>query len=281
MPDRRATIRAAYEHACRQEIDALKPGNVHRFADGHGMDTADFLTSASVSSGPITDPALPVGRRILEAVSATRAAVGMNTNLGILLLCAPIAVAAQAGAADLGAGIRTVLDSMTIYDAACAFEAIAIANPGGLGSAEENDVREPPKVGLLDAMRQAASRDRIAHQYASGYADIFELGLPALRAAIAEGARGMWPAIAAYLALLAAFPDSHVARKHGLATAEAVRREAQEFLSSLNNRTRRRDRLALLAAFDASLKQRAVNPGTTADLTVACLFVHRLTERLA
>ena len=55
----RDELRAAYEEACRREIEALKPGNVHVFADGHRMSADQFLTSAEVSSGPLTDPGLP------------------------------------------------------------------------------------------------------------------------------------------------------------------------------------------------------------------------------
>ncbi|WP_245492174.1 triphosphoribosyl-dephospho-CoA synthase, partial [Mesorhizobium sp. M7A.F.Ca.CA.001.09.2.1] len=76
------------------EIEALKPGNVHLFADGHGMSAAQFMTSAEVSSGPLTDPRLPVGQRMLEAVRATRLAVATNTNLGIILLAGPLICAA-------------------------------------------------------------------------------------------------------------------------------------------------------------------------------------------
>ncbi|MGC4025988.1 MAG: triphosphoribosyl-dephospho-CoA synthase [Mesorhizobium sp.] len=274
----RAHIRAAYLNACEREIDALKPGNVHRFADGHGMEVAHFLTSASVSSGPLTDPALPLGRRILEAVRATRTAVGMNTNLGILLLCAPIAVAAESGTAQLRATIGKALDSITMDDTADIFEAIASANPGGLGNGGENDVRKPPKIALMEAMREAADRDRIAYQYISGYQDIFELGVPALKAASSEG---MWPTINAYLTFLSSFPDSHVARKQGLEIAKSVQHEAREIQSSLKATDQKNLQHDLLLAFDERLKNRGINPGTSADLTVASLFVQRLTDRLA
>ena len=97
----RAQIRAAYLAACQAELQALKPGNVHVFADGHGMSVADFEASAAASAGALTDPALPVGERILRAVRRSRRAAGCNTNLGILLLCAPLAAAA---AGDGGRG---------------------------------------------------------------------------------------------------------------------------------------------------------------------------------
>ncbi len=113
----RKHIRAAYEQACRLEIEALKPGNVHLFADGHGMTAEQFLLSARVSAGPLTDPDLPVGRRILEAVRATRQAVGTNTNLGIVLLAAPLACAAEATGGDLRENLSAVLDGLDMDDA--------------------------------------------------------------------------------------------------------------------------------------------------------------------
>src|SRR5258708_20574752 len=89
-PGRRAALRRAYLQACTMELQALKPGNVHVHAAGHGMTTADFERSAAVSVEPLTATATTVGRRIRDAVAATRAAVGSNTNLGIVLLAAPL-----------------------------------------------------------------------------------------------------------------------------------------------------------------------------------------------
>ena len=94
-----ASIRAAFLAACKLDVAALKPGNVHRHADGHGMTVADFIASAEAAAPALCRPGSPLGRRLLDAVTATRAAVGCNTNLGILLLCAPLAVAAESGIA--------------------------------------------------------------------------------------------------------------------------------------------------------------------------------------
>ncbi|MDN5927145.1 MAG: triphosphoribosyl-dephospho-CoA synthase [Hyphomicrobiales bacterium] len=280
MTRSRDHLRAAYEDACRLEIEALKPGNVHVFADGHRMSADQFLESASVSAGPLTDPGLPVGRRILEAIRATRNAVGTNTNLGIVLLAAPLIRAAGAPGPDLRANLAAVLDSLGMDDAASVFEAIALASPGGLGSAG-NDVREKPKIGLLDAMREAAGRDMIARQYVTGFADIFETGLVTYENALAQGEGGMWPTIAAYMAFLAGFPDSHVARKHGMEIASEVRKEAAGLRAALLSKKDEAERLELLMGFDRRLKAHAVNPGTSADLTVACLLVHFVGHRLA
>jgi triphosphoribosyl-dephospho-CoA synthase len=290
---RRATeaIRAAYVAACQQELQALKPGNVHIFAGGHRMSPAQFLDSALASSFPLTDPNLPIGRRILGAVHATRKAVGMNTNLGIILLSAPLACAAeQCGARSVDSmeghvalrrNLDTVLRSMTMDDAKAVFEAIVLASPGGLGTVEANDVRNAPVVPLLEAMRQASGHDMIARQYVTAFEDVFATGLAAHDQAFAGGEHGMWPAVFTYMAFLAAFPDSHVARKFGMGTATAVRQEALAVRSSLEAISSEPARIELLGEFDRHLKARDINPGTSADLTVACLLVHNLRGELA
>jgi len=132
----RGRVRSAYLAACRAELQALKPGNAHVFAAGHGMSIADFETSALASAGALSDPRLPVGERILRGVRQSRRAVGCNTNLGILLLAAPLAAAAQGGRGpDLRRRLRLVLGRLGRGDAAAVFRAISLANPGGLGEA--------------------------------------------------------------------------------------------------------------------------------------------------
>jgi triphosphoribosyl-dephospho-CoA synthase len=262
-------IAAAYVAACLEELAAPKSGNVHVFADGHGMTANDFQLSAEVSAEPLCRPGAPLGERVLGAVTATRVAVGQNTNLGIILLCAPLAAAAELTGA-LRSNLDAVLRGLTANDAADVFQAIALAAPGGLGEAERHDVREVPKVGLLAAMAEAADRDRIARAYATGFGDIFDTGLAALERTRAE----VWrPAVAVYLAFLSRFPDTHVARKHGVEAAEALRGEAEAFRIRLAAEA---EPLARLLAFDADLKSRGLNPGTSADLTVATLFAAKL-----
>ena len=275
----RDRLRDNYERACRQEIEALKPGNVHVFADGHRMTVSQFSDSAAASSGPLTDPALPLGKRILSAVRATRPAVGINTNLGILLLAAPLLSAAESRTGLRGA-VSRVLRNIDMDDTTDVFSAIAHAQPGGLGQPDENDVRELPKIGLLDAMGQAAGRDMIARQYATDFAAVFDVGLTALDAAVARGENGMWPAIFGYFAFLTAFPDSHIGRKQGLATAVAVQSEARRILAALHTQRSETARRETLTGFDQRLKAEGVNPGTSADLTVAALLVGNLRDNL-
>ncbi|MFL6949091.1 MAG: triphosphoribosyl-dephospho-CoA synthase, partial [Xanthobacteraceae bacterium] len=186
MTDHAARIAAAFATACRDEIDALKPGNVHVFADGHRMTAAQFVRSAEAAAGPLTLPGASIGRRILGAVEATFAAVGTNTNLGIILLCAPLAAAAEQQSSDLRATLARLLAALDVEDARLAFRAIRLASPGGLGRVERHDVHAPATVSLRDAMAAAMDRDRIARQYVSGFEDVFDTGQEALMAARAR-----------------------------------------------------------------------------------------------
>src|SRR5262249_3564043 len=165
---------------------------------------------------------------------------------------------------------------LDIQDASLAFKAIALAAPGGLGTAPRHDVRAPATVTLRQAMAEAAHRDRIAQQYISDFADVFTLGETSLAVALARWAQPKWATLAVYLAFLSAFPDSHVVREHGGAVADEVRRRSEEFRRLLQQSSEPDALVPDLLAWDAALKQRGINPGTSADLTVATLFVHRL-----
>jgi triphosphoribosyl-dephospho-CoA synthase len=270
-------VAAAFRAACRDELESPKPGNVHLFAPGHRMEAQDFLDSAEAAAPAISDPEPGVGARILGAVEATQARVGQNTNLGILLLCAPLAeVALRHPGLPLRAGLERVLAGLTQSDAAVCFKAIALAQPAGLGEAPEHDVTAPARVTLLEAMRAAACRDRIAFQYANDFRDIFDLGLGTLAAARRAGAEPWLATLRVHLAFFSSFPDSHIARKYGPEAAERVRREAAEFVEKQGNWADPEPLRMDALLFDAALKARGLNPGTSADLTVATLFAARL-----
>lgn len=293
-------IAAHFIAACRAELAALKPGNVHAHAGGHTMEVADFEKSAVAAAPAIADPGLGVGARILGAVTATWAEVGTNTNLGIVLLCAPLAKAAEqlssvsaqtppsvhpapparAEGENLRHALRSVLDDLTIEDAAGAFAAIAKANPAGLGRADAGDVAAPATMTLREAMALAAGRDRIALAYGTGYADIFDFALPAYERARRLAATPDLAVTTLHMSLLAALPDSHIARKHGPEAAIAVQRDAKALLPALTP-VATAENLPALLSFDAGLKARRLNPGTTADFVVATVFASLLTTEIA
>lgn len=274
-----AQVAAAFRRACTEELLAPKPGNVHVHAPGHRMSAADFVRSAAAAAAPLCTPDAALGLRVLGAVQATRAAVGQNTNLGIVLLSAPLAMAALAGG-TLRDGVHCALAASTLADADAVFRAIALAAPGGLGKAPKHDVRAPAGVRLPEAMAAAAPRDRIAWQYAHGFADVLGPLLAGYSAALARRGSRIWAAQAVYLLALATWPDSHVARRHDPAAAEAVRAEAKGWMARLDEADAPGALVPDLLAWDAELKARRINPGTSADLTVAAIFAHRLRNSL-
>lgn len=276
---RTAVLRAVFVEACRLDIAVRKPGNVSQASAGHGMDAVQFLASAQACVGPLFDTALGVGDRIEAAMRATLEVAGCNTNLGIVLLVAPLAVALERAASPLTLeGVRTsaqaVLQALSVDDAQGAYRAIAAAHPGGLGTAPAQDVAQVPTVTLLEAMRLAAHRDRNALQYATGYAELFDGGLAAWRAAAAtrDGEPRAAQVQAVFLHFLASAPDSHIVRKHGPQAGQRVTQEAAPW-QARSAAGEALDADPAFAAWDESLKQRALNPGTSADLTVTTAFL--------
>ncbi len=274
-----AQLAQAYQNACMAELQALKPGNVHVFADGHGMTIHDFIKSADATASVISLPNLSVGERIFYAVEATQKAVGLNTNLGVILLCAPLIQAAlhnnvgqDAAKQSLQKNLNDTLRQLTINDALFTSQAIVLANPAGLGNSAQHDVHNKVDVTLLEMMRSAQDRDRIAWQYANAFSDIFEFGCIRYGDAIVRWKNQTWATTALYLGFLARQLDSHIVRKYGDVAAMGIMSEAQgievEYWETDNPKLIQKK----LLDWDASLKERNINPGTSADLTVASLL---------
>ncbi len=279
-----ATIADTFVEVCRAELRALKPGNVHVFREGRWLSVDDFQASAEAAAPALAQPGLTVGARIARAVEASMAAAPGNTNLGIILLAAPLVQAVledgEGTGPDLQGAVSKVLDRLTVADAQAAFKAIAQAEPGGLGHVAEHDVRGPATVTLKFAMAAAQDRDRVARQYATSYQDIFAVAVPRLRA-LGQTAPDESAAIEGlFLHLLAEFPDSHIRRKHGEQVARDVRTRAQEIEADIDWTADQDARHRVLDPFDAALKKRGINPGTTGDLTVTSLLADRLWSRV-
>ncbi len=262
--------------ACVWEVCAPKPGNVNRSHDFADTTLEDFLASA-IAIGPAfgsTDQA-SVGRIILNAIADTRRLVRSNTNLGIILLLAPLAKAC-ARASDPGSvreHLTGVLHSLSVEDARLAYAAIRLARPGGLGRVAESDVSAEPAITLLQAMDLAAGRDSIANEYVTNYSITFEIGWPALRDALSRGAGFSTAIVHAYLTILSRVPDTLIVRKMGI---KAARRVSQRALAVLDRGGVFTEQgRAALSVMDGELRSEdhSCNPGTTADLTVAAIFL--------
>ena len=265
------------------ESAAFKPGNVHPAAGFDDLDHADFVAAALAIAEPFagvrpTSSAGRLGNLILAAVEAAVAATQSNANLGIVLALAPLAAAAM----PLEHSVCKELASLGPADAAAVWQAIALAHPGGLGRVEQHDVAGPPPDDILAAMRMARDRDAIAWLWADGYEPLFRDDtsspgmVPLLERALASTATTNEAILQAFLQHLACHRDSLIARRHGDAVAAEVSGEAAAILS-----LPAAQQAAAIAAFDTTLRtgrlvdgrRRPINPGTTADLTAAALFV--------
>ena len=269
-----ADVAAAGQLACLLEVSAPKPGNVSPERHFHDTRYEDFLASA-VAIGPALSAAAqqPLGTTIRTAVEATRRWTKSNTNLGIVLLLAPLARAALREGGSLRRRLGQVLSETTVADATQVYAAIRRVGPGGLGETGAEDVSDTPTVTLREAMALAADRDAVAREYVTDFALTFEVGVPAIRTSREEGLAWTEAAVEAYLTLLASTADTHIARKLGQAEAESVSRRAQEVQAA--GGTRSAAGRKALAALDAELRdpRNRRNPGTTADLTCAAIFV--------
>ncbi|MFM9196613.1 MAG: triphosphoribosyl-dephospho-CoA synthase [Planctomycetia bacterium] len=246
------------------EASAPKPGNVHPAASFPDLDHAELL-AAGMAIAPAMERAaeVPLGRTILAAVTASLSVTRSNANLGIVLAIAPLA-AISADAAESPAAVTEVLARLTPADAADVWQAIRLARPGGMGRSGRHDLAGPPPDDLLAAMRVAAPQDAIARLWADGDNFLFDGLVAELEAAIGRGLRVDDAIVDAFLAQLAREPDSLIARRHGLPAAEEVSRRAVDA----------RARPATIPDFDRFLRSpRRLNPGTTADLTAAALYL--------
>lgn len=285
-------IPAAAQLACLLEASAPKPGNVSPGRHFSDVRYEHFLASAAAIGGAFAGAGgREVGETILIAAQATSRWTRSNTNLGIVLLLAPLAKAASVAgrpegrplpgssreSAEKGRSLREslhdVLNRTTVDDARNVFAAIRLASPGGLGEAPDQDVADEPTVTLLEAMQLAADHDGIAREYATTFETTFEVAVPALLRARADGLSWDDVVVETFLTVLASQPDTHIGRRGGPELAVEVSQRAADVMRAGGIRTDEGRRA--LGYFDHSLRdpRNTGNPGTTADVTAAALFV--------
>ena len=297
VPERLLTandVAVAAQVACLLEVSAPKPGNVSPGRHFVDLRYEDFLVSAVAIGEPLAGAGTrPLGATIRLAIEATARWTRTNTNLGIVLLLAPLAKAAlrengvgghlkRTPAAeaprvsslnDLRPHLSQVLDTTTVDDARDVYAAIRLASPGGLGHAESQDVAAEPTVTLLEAMRLAAHRDGVAREYATTFETTFGIAVPVLEQARRDGLPWDDAVVETFLQLLAHAPDTHIARRGGDAVARAVFDHAQRAVAAGGMRSAAGR--GLVDEMDRRMRdeRNLRNPGTTADLTAAAIFV--------
>jgi triphosphoribosyl-dephospho-CoA synthase len=283
----------AAQAACILEADAPKVGNVSRYHDFADTKLEDFHISALLI-GPLLNDTLTrgVGQTVLAAAEATRQRVTVNTNLGILLLLCPLAAAwlsmqelpQQTGRQRAHylqcwrEETRKVLDNLTVADTEAVYQAIRLAAPGGLGSVAAYDVQgeDKPGINLLEAMCLSAKQDMIGAEYKSNFSLVFTFALPALEQALVAGLSMAQAIVQAHVRLLAQQGDTLICRKLGREAMDTVRVRAQAacelggLLSEAGQKA--------IEELDAFLRCRdnSYNPGSTADIMAAALFVFLL-----
>jgi triphosphoribosyl-dephospho-CoA synthase len=262
------------------EASAAKPGNVHPTAEFPDLTHAE-LVAAGLAIAPAMNRAaeVPLGKTILAAVTAARSVTRSNANLGIVLAIAPLAAVPDPSAAPNGqpstespsapaglgqAAVAAVLAQLTPADAADVWQAIRLAQPGGMGRSGEHDLAGPPPADLLAAMRLAAPRDAIARLWTDGYASLYAGLVTDLLTALDRGLSLHDAIVDAFLGQLAREPDSLIARKHGLPVALEVSRHAASARAAPQT----------IPEFDRFLRSpQRLNPGATADVTAAALYI--------
>jgi len=269
-------VAIAAQLACLLEATAVKPGNVSPGRPFDDLRYEDFLAGAVAIGAPLAAAgSRPLGVTIRTAIDATARWTRSNTNLGIVLLLAPLARAAsQSGVApSLRDEVRRVLAATSVDDAREAYAAIRRAAPGGLGSVDDQDVAGEPTRTLLEVMRLAAGRDGVAREYATAYELTFMTGAPALERARRDGLYWQDAIVETFLTLLAAAPDTHIARRGGTAMADDVSRQARSTIAA--GGVRSAAGREAIERMDRGLRdaRHIGNPGTTADLTAAAIFV--------
>ena len=280
-------ISTAAQLACLLEASAPKPGNVSPAASFGDTTYEHFLASAA-AIGPALGEAgtRGVGETIHRAIAATRRWTNANTNLGIVLLLAPLARAAAIHLdlntepsatviqpASLRRTLGDVLRGTTVHDAGEAYAAIRAASPGGLGTSAEQDVESEPTVTLTEAMRLARDRDGIAHEYATDFQTTFESAVPTLTSARGVGLDWNDAVVETFLTVLASAVDTHIVRRAGASIATDVTHMARDVVAA--GGVRSDAGRARIVQLDRALRAdgNRANPGTTADITAAAIFV--------
>ena len=276
-------LKKQIKFACDTEIKSLKPGNVHQYSKSYDMDIKDFFKSSLIISKCLTKNNLDLGKKILTSVNEIQDKIKKNTNLGIILMLSPIATVVQKegiiSKEELLKKIKSLIKKQNIKNSTPIFKAILLCSPGGLGSSKKYDVKNHPRTNLFKAMKFSKKRDLIAKQYCNGLEDILNTGIPAYKKFYKKWGKVNWALTGVYLSFLKKFNDSHIIRKKGKKVAINVKKEAKKYYYYLiNNKNLSKIKRKLLI-FDKNLKSKEINPGTTADLTVATLFFEIVTKK--
>lgn len=267
-----------------------KPGNVHRTRDYDDMVFEDFIISGIVIGDTVREACSDVdvenprlGKYILEAVAETDRWIKNNTNLGIMMMTIPIAVAA-AISDDFNAirpNVVKLMANTSVDDACDLYDAINIADAGGMGDQDEYDVASDNAKNELrqnnqtmyDVLKISAPWDMLGREMTSDMPVVFEMGFPTYNELIKEKSLND-ACVLTFLTILSQVPDTLISRKYGEDDALKVSMMTRDLLNLKDES----DFGEKVKEFDEYLYKNDYNPGTTADLTAASIFVSYLKE---
>ncbi len=268
-----------------------KPGNVHRTRDFEDMEFEDFIISGIVIGDTIEEATSKVdknnlqnarlGKYILDAVKETDKWIANNTNLGIVMMITPIACGAAISDdfSQVRQNMSALMKATTVEDAVDLYDAINIADAGGMGDQDEYDVASENakeelranKQTMFDVLEISAPWDRLANEMTTGMSVVFELGYPTYYD-LRKTKKYSDACVLTFLTILSEVPDTLISRKYGDKKASEVSTQAKELLEFRDDD----DFADKLKEFDDYLYANKLNPGTTADLVAASIFVSYL-----
>jgi triphosphoribosyl-dephospho-CoA synthase len=257
-----------------------KPGNVDRCHDFSDATFQQFMVSA-VTSYPIFKKAAAregqIGQLLLEAVKSWRFwKILGNTHFGSLILMIPLAMAAGKPGGkpnwpkeELSGILResSVDDAINFY---AAFE-LAKARVREVDEFSLKDNTSPQKLReqgktLSQLMFLSQGHDLIAREWSTNYERTFQLADRLTEMIMIYGQND--GIVKTYLEALSYEPDSLVIAKFGVDKATEISLRAKKVLED--------GTLEAIRQLDRELLDEDVNPGATADLIAASLFISLL-----
>lgn len=278
-----------------------KPGNVHRTRDFHDMVFEDFIISGIVIGDTIREAAsfgseinnsisfkeANIGKYILKAVKETDKWIANNTNLGIIMLITPIAISAAISNSidELRENIHNIIVNSTVIDTIALYEAIGIADAGGMGEQKEFSVTSDDAIkeliennlNIFDVLNISSSWDSLAKELTNKMPVTFDIGYPIFSKLNKEYSTNL-ATITTFLTILSEVPDTLISRKYGDEKALEVSNLAREVLDSMDTDEDLNTFNKKIKDFDDFLFENKLNPGTTADLTASSIMVSLLSD---
>ena len=268
----------AVRWACILEATAPKAGNVFPGCDFDDLTYVDFVSAAEITAAMFEGLTESFSQVVLNASVSIAQKLGTNVNLGILLLLGPLVQAdvsdgwSRRTRVDLRSQIKEVLGALDAQDSDRLYAAINAASPGGMGTSDQMDLSSPAPDDFISAMKTARSRDRIALNYGDGFSDLFDSVVPTLEDSIAMENDLLSGIARGHQRLLISEPDSLIMRKFGPEVALDVQKEADFDHDDIAKR-KAFDQFLRSGTKDLEGKTSTINPGTTADLIAAALYV--------